>query len=379
MIKRPLKSNLLAALAAGLMCLAAALPMSAQSGCNITMPDVQGSGGGTVTVPVSLTNPIGIFSMQIEVFLPDGVDIVGMERAARIEGATNFNYAQQDQYTADEGLRYRRVFINNLMPSDGSAIEAGEGEIFTITFQLPEGEGTYPIQLKNIQFFNPPTYTVEYLPDVTATIKAADYYFTFPDEIQATADETFVVPLNLHNAGGIYSIQIDLMLADNVEFVDATLGERVNAEFFQYGSEDKYTDDNIRYRRVIFANIMNTNSTISGNEGVVVNYTLKMNRHADGTYPIRVMNIQYFNPPTYEICYIDDAEGTIKVTPTTTMPGDVNHDGVVDINDVTAVIAKVLGAEDCCTICADVDDNDEVDINDVTEIIDFVLTGHWTE
>ena len=115
MTKRPLKSHLLAALAAGLMCLAAALPMSAQSGCNITMPDVQGSGGGTVTVPVSLTNPIGIFSMQIEVFLPDGVDIVGMERAARIEGATNFNYAQQDQYTADEGLRYRRVFINNLI------------------------------------------------------------------------------------------------------------------------------------------------------------------------------------------------------------------------------------------------------------------------
>ena len=373
-----MKKNIFTTLATCLMCLCA-ISANAQSDYYMSMPDVQANGGGTVTVPVSLTNAGGIFSFQIEVFLPDGVDIVSIEGSDRTANAEFFDYSQEDKYT-DDNQRYRRIIIGNVQNMTESAIGGNEGELFYINFQVPEGEGVYPITLKNIQYINPPTFALNYMDDVTATITAADYFFTFPENIQVTADENFVVPLNLHNTGGIYSIQIDLMLADGVEFVDATLGERVNAEFFQYGSEDKYTEDNIRYRRVIFANLMNTNSTVSGNEGVVVNYTLKMNRHADGTYPIRVMNIQYFNPPTYELHYIDDAEGTINVTPfAEATPGDVNHDGLVDINDVTAVIAKVLGTENCCTICADVDGNQDVDINDVTIIINYVLTGHWTE
>lgn len=56
-------------------------------------------------------------------------------------------------------------------------------------------------------------------------------------------------------------------------------------------------------------------------------------------------------------------------------PGDVNHDEHVDINDVTRLIAQVLGSntEPCCLICADVYSNGIVDINDVTALIDKVL------
>ena len=56
-------------------------------------------------------------------------------------------------------------------------------------------------------------------------------------------------------------------------------------------------------------------------------------------------------------------------------PGDVNHDDHVDINDVTRLIAQVLGSntEPCCPICADVYSNGIVDINDVTALIDKVL------
>ena len=60
----------------------------------------------------------------------------------------------------------------------------------------------------------------------------------------------------------------------------------------------------------------------------------------------------------------------------------MNHDGEVDINDVTAMISYVLGTsntEACCPICADVDNTNEVDINDVTAAISYVLTGVWPE
>ena len=55
--------------------------------------------------------------------------------------------------------------------------------------------------------------------------------------------------------------------------------------------------------------------------------------------------------------------------------GDVNHDGVVDINDVTLTISRVLGIDtpDCCPYCADVVETGVVDIDDVTELINIVL------
>ena len=62
--------------------------------------------------------------------------------------------------------------------------------------------------------------------------------------------------------------------------------------------------------------------------------------------------------------------------------GDANHDNVVDIDDVTLMIARVLGAEDgsaCCPICGDVNSDGAIDINDVTSVINFLLTGAWAQ
>ena len=53
--------------------------------------------------------------------------------------------------------------------------------------------------------------------------------------------------------------------------------------------------------------------------------------------------------------------------------GDVDHDGAVDINDVTALIDMLLGTGDGCTVCADVDGDSDVTINDVTALIDRLL------
>ena len=61
-------------------------------------------------------------------------------------------------------------------------------------------------------------------------------------------------------------------------------------------------------------------------------------------------------------------------------PGDVDHNGIIDISDVTALIDYVLvgDAEHACVICADVDQNGIVDISDVTALIDMVLLGNNT-
>ena len=55
-------------------------------------------------------------------------------------------------------------------------------------------------------------------------------------------------------------------------------------------------------------------------------------------------------------------------------PGDVNHDETVDIDDVTALIAYILGnGTDICVECANVNGTGAIDIDDVTRLISIIL------
>ena len=61
---------------------------------------------------------------------------------------------------------------------------------------------------------------------------------------------------------------------------------------------------------------------------------------------------------------------------TSHMAGDVDHDGQVNIADVTALIDHLLGGNGAvCATCADVDGDGEVNIADVTILIDRLLSG----
>ena len=54
--------------------------------------------------------------------------------------------------------------------------------------------------------------------------------------------------------------------------------------------------------------------------------------------------------------------------------GDVNHDNMIGIEDVTTLIDYLLGnITDICEICADVNDDDMIGISDVTSLIDVIL------
>ena len=69
---------------------------------------------------------------------------------------------------------------------------------------------------------------------------------------------------------------------------------------------------------------------------------------------------------------------TIAGTADEPLLGDVNGDGEVDINDVTAMIDYVLGrpVTPFNIDLADLDGNHEVDINDISALIDLLLHGH---
>ena len=56
--------------------------------------------------------------------------------------------------------------------------------------------------------------------------------------------------------------------------------------------------------------------------------------------------------------------------------GDVNHDGYINIGDVTTLIDYLLGNPDgVCTTCADINGDSNINIADVTDLIDRLLAG----
>lgn len=61
--------------------------------------------------------------------------------------------------------------------------------------------------------------------------------------------------------------------------------------------------------------------------------------------------------------------------------GDVNHDGKVNIKDVTDLIDRLLDPENtvACPICSDINLSGKVDIKDVTDLIDVLLTAPYAE
>ena len=71
---------------------------------------------------------------------------------------------------------------------------------------------------------------------------------------------------------------------------------------------------------------------------------------------------------------VDDM--TLVINKKTYERGDVNHDGRVDIADVTSLISIVLKKSDF-PVEGDVNSDGEATIADVTSLISRVLSGHW--
>jgi len=109
-------------------------------------------------------------------------------------------------------------------------------------------------------------------------------------------------------------------------------------------------------------------------EGITgVKYCDVQNLTAGGTFLYRVKTV-YIDGTHSEWSNVEAV--TLKEGSHNYQPGDVNHDRAVDINDVTDLIAHVLGQEvSLCSTCADLNDDDKIDINDVTTLIGIILNG----
>ena len=113
---------------------------------------------------------------------------------------------------------------------------------------------------------------------------------------------------------------------------------------------------------------------IKGNSGAVITFNLIAADDYMGPATIELRNSIFTTVDGDEVIFANEI---CTLGPIST-PGDVNNDGSVDIDDVTALIQYVLGgySGNFDEVAANVDGEGSIDIDDVTALISMILLGH---
>ena len=205
-----------------------------------------------------------------------------------------------------------------------------------------------------------PTYNFTGYDKMTVVVKAASYYYDNSTISVSTSVDSKELTLDKNMKD--YIVVLDCANVDA-----ATIRSLTN--YTSVRQVTVYAGDLTAVTRDVHEEGNDTYRLITGITDMF--YTVK-DLEAEGTYVYKVKTV--FADGT-ESAWSNVEEVTLFENGHGFDLGDVNHDGDVNIADVTALIDYLLGAaNDTCLICADVNLDDAVNIADVTALIDFLLT-----
>ncbi|MBR5169226.1 MAG: leucine-rich repeat domain-containing protein [Muribaculaceae bacterium] len=99
--------------------------------------------GSTFTIPVYLSS--GNFNlMMCKIFIPDGFELLNVEKGLACGDNASVSFANSDQYT-DDGRRYRNLMFVNPQVEDYP-----ENPVLMLTFKAPAATGESLVSLENI-------------------------------------------------------------------------------------------------------------------------------------------------------------------------------------------------------------------------------------
>ena len=161
-----------------------------------------------------------------------------------------------------------------------------------------------------------------------------------------------------------YTVVLDVAESDQVVF------EGVENLFAIEDIKIYAGDTNATYTMLLAQETGDENSRLI--TGITDKFYTVENLTAEGTYLYRVKTLYQDGTESdwsnvEEVTLFDNGHGY--------QLGDVNHDGAVNISDVTAVINAVVSNGEVCPICADINGDGNVNISDVTAMINMVATS----
>ena len=257
----------------------------------------------------------------------------------QVSNAANF---LPEGWTATTGL-----FIDDGAIITGQLTQSSSSYVFTVASKTYDLTGYDKVSV----VFNASTFSSSYGDEVTLSVATS------------AGSQNVVVNSTDFNT---YTVVLDCAESDKVTFTGVS-GLYCMANIRIYAG-----DINAQAAQMMASETGDANYRLI--EGITPDkfYTVE-NLTAGGTFIYRVKAI-----------YVDGTESAWSNVEEVTLfenghayqPGDVNHDGVVNITDVTLLISAVLNSnnDNICTICGDFNQDGDVNITDVTQLVAYVNT-----
>ena len=194
-------------------------------------------------------------------------------------------------------------------------------------------------------------------------------------DLTTAAGKEVVLPIKMKNTCDISAYQFDLYLPEGFTVaVDEDGMEKI--EVGSRTTSRRHVIDCAKQKdgslRVIAYSMKNYN--FENSDGDVAKITINVpSGIADGMYNVVLKNIVLSTAKSekFEVAKI---LGQIEVN--STKPGDLNNDGVLNVADVTGLVALVLGesTEDIPSHVADLTGDGKIQVNDVVALVNLILS-----
>lgn len=314
----------------------------------IACSNEKATAGDTVSVKLSIRNNTGFMSLNLGVVYNKQV-LELLEIKNEIPGFT---------MTAESSVVW-----------DGAKNYSQDGEIAELKFKVKEDAtaGDYNIR---INFFEASDYdgnsVFALTENGTITVTEVSNEVFNPEPELPQTDKMIIYAENaISNPDGTFSI--DLKTKQNKGFMAlniAVIYDKSNMELLSI--ENKISG----FVMSAETSIVWDGSRNYSIDGTIATLTFKVNKNANaGEYEIKV---KFFDASDYDGNYIDAVGVSGKVFVENTLPGDINDDGVLDINDVCLIMLKADSFDRRQFLSADLDKNGVIDNRDAAILANII-------
>jgi hypothetical protein len=186
------------------------------------------------------------------------------------------------------------------------------------------------------------------------------------------------ISFKMKNTAEIRGFQFDLYLPEGVTVVKNSKGRiqgTLSAGRLPEDDEHDLTFSEQADGAIRFLCSSQYDETFTGNDGEIVTLQVTVAENiADGNYPVLLKRVKLTETDISKFYVTEEVETTMSVLTTAEIKkGDVNGDGYLTADDVTALVNYILGLGTLVNeAAAYVNDDEKIDIADVTALIGIV-------
>lgn len=336
---------------------------------SFSVSNINGVQNTSIQMPVSLSNASAVSAFNCEIELPEGIDFCKTSG-----GDIDMSFSGRETNTHTllcNMLSAKRVKVVSYS-SQSKAFTGSDGELFSANLQLNGAPGDYYVTLKNISVASEMGSEYE-CADVKFKVSIQEPANT--DNILSTVDvtakagNTVLIPVSLTNDVDVYGVQCDIYLSsDKLSITKDSRGRYVftqNADRVdgQTASSKLQSDGAVRYMIADYT----AENPFAGSDGEMFYISVDIPEGLEGEYSVNIRNITLATDEKKILC----PDIVSKITIQSFILGDVDEDGIIDVQDVLRTAQLVLNSS--YNIAADMDEDKLIDVQDVIMVAKAVL------